>query len=319
MKRLFIVLIKYIPIIQMVGMLFNNILYCFSDIYIISYLLDFIIGNSITTTFLLYVCSYVFGFCKWHRFIITANIINLLIANLDAYYRIPISDIQLLIVYHFVAALFICISTYIHIKNNLAGTALGLGIGGLAVSLLNNGCNPLGIFGRNCGTNAGEVAIVANEQYLERKQCADFVELVNGMWQKAYDAQKARQDDRNILNTELFNIYSAMRNGFDAINAKHNEDAFNLYKYSRDSKDELSSEIGKLRTELAVLKATRPYQDALIQCDIRRVAEHADFNLWRRTCRMISGEVVLPNTSVIEGYASYNPCHMQSTTPTPAA
>lgn len=84
-------------------MLFNNILYCFSDIYIISYILDFIIGNSITTTFLLYVCSYVFGFCKWHRFIITANIINLLIANLDAYYRIPISDIQLLIVYHFVA------------------------------------------------------------------------------------------------------------------------------------------------------------------------------------------------------------------------
>ena len=74
---------------------------------------------------------------------------------------------------------------------------------------------------------------------------------------KAYDAQKARQDDRNVLNAELFSIYSAMRNGFDAINAKHNEDAFNLYKYSRDSKDELSSEIGELRTELAVLKATR--------------------------------------------------------------
>lgn len=125
-------------------------------------------------------------------------------------------------------------------SKGLAGTALGLGIGGLAVSLLNNGCNPLGIFGRNCGTNAGEVAIAANEQYLERKQCADFVELVNGMWQKAYDAQKARQDDRNVLNAELFSIYSAMRNGFDAINAKHNEDAFNLYKYSRDSKDELS-------------------------------------------------------------------------------
>lgn len=150
-------------------------------------------------------------------------------------------------------------------SKGLAGTALGLGIGGLAVSLLNNGCNPLGIFGRNCGTNAGEVAIAANEQYLERKQCADFVELVNGMWQKAYDAQKARQDDRNVLNAELFSIYSVMRNGFDAINAKHNEDAFNLYKYSRDSKDELSSEIGELRTELAVLKATRPYQDALIQ------------------------------------------------------
>lgn len=30
-------------------------------------------------------------------------------------------------------------------SKGLAGTALGLGIGGLAVSLLNNGCNPLGI------------------------------------------------------------------------------------------------------------------------------------------------------------------------------
>lgn len=35
-------------------------------------------------------------------------------------------------------------------SKGLAGTALGLGIGGLAVSLLNNGCNPLGIFGKIC-------------------------------------------------------------------------------------------------------------------------------------------------------------------------
>ena len=81
----------------------------------------------------------------------------------------------------------------------------------------------------------------------------------------------------------------------------------------------MSSEIGKLRTELAVLKATRPYQDALIQCDIRRVAEHADFNLFRRTCRMITGEVVLPNTPTVTGYPAYNPysCPAQSA-PAPA-
>lgn len=71
---------------------------------------------------------------------------------------------------------------------------------------------------------------------------------------------------------------------------------------------------------IGVLKATRPYQDALIQCDIRRVAEHADFNLWRRTCRMISGEVVLPNTPTVTGYASYNPCDCRNnSTQTPAA
>lgn len=85
-------------------------------------------------------------------------------------------------------------------------------------------------------------------------------------------------------------------------------------------KDELAGQIGELKTEVAVLKATRPYQDALIQCDIRRVAEHADFNLWRRTCRMISGEVVLPNTPTVTGYASYNPCDCRNnSTQTPAA
>ena len=73
-------------------------------------------------------------------------------------------------------------------------------------------------------------------------------------------------------------------------------------------------------SEVAVLKAIRPYQDALIQCDIRRVAENADFNLWRRTCRMISGEVVLPNTPTVTGYASYNPCGCnRPVTETPAA
>ena len=75
-----------------------------------------------------------------------------------------------------------------------------------------------------------------------------------------------------------------------------------------------------LKSEVAVLKAIRPYQDALIQCDIRRVAENADFNLWRRTCRMISGEVVLPNTPTVTGYASYNPCGCnRPVTETPAA
>lgn len=49
------------------------------------------------------------------------------------------------------------------------------------------------------------------------------------------------------------------------------------------------------------------------------VFEHADFNLWRRTCRMITGELVLPNEPTVTGYPSYNPCNRTSATPTPAA
>lgn len=58
---------------------------------------------------------------------------------------------------------------------------------------------------------------------------------------------------------------------------------------------------------------------SLIQSDIRRVAEHADFNLFRRTCRMITGELVLPNTPTVTGYPSYNPCRVDNSTSTPAA
>ena len=78
--------------------------------------LDFLLGNSIITTILLYICSYVFGFCKWHRLIITANFINLLIANIDSIYKINISDLQLLLVYYFIYAIFIIINTYNHIN-----------------------------------------------------------------------------------------------------------------------------------------------------------------------------------------------------------
>lgn len=57
-----------------------------------------------------------------------------------------------------------------------------------------------------------------------------------------YNEQGQRFNDRQVINQEMFGIYSAMRSGFDVINAKHNQDAFDLYKYSRDSKDELAGE-----------------------------------------------------------------------------
>lgn len=102
----------------MAGMLLNNTLYYFDIIKVFSYITDFVLGNSIITTFLLFVCSYLFNFCKWHRLIITANFINLMIANYDALLGIPISNLQLLCSYYIVAAIFIIISVYNHIKQN---------------------------------------------------------------------------------------------------------------------------------------------------------------------------------------------------------
>lgn len=112
---------KYMPIIQMVGMLFNNTLYYACDTYTTSYIIDFLVGNSLITTLLLYVCSYTFGFCKYYRIIITANFINVLIAVVDASTTLPISDIKLLLTYYIVASIFIIIATYSHVKQTRHG------------------------------------------------------------------------------------------------------------------------------------------------------------------------------------------------------
>lgn len=112
LKDIFVLLIKYIPIIQMVGMLINNSLFYFDICRSICYCMDFTIGNSIVATILLYICSNLFGFCNWHRLIITSNLINLLISFIDVLFHIPIKDHQLLILYFIVYTIFLFIIIY---------------------------------------------------------------------------------------------------------------------------------------------------------------------------------------------------------------
>lgn len=132
-------------------------------------------------------------------------------------------------------------------SKGVAGTALGLGIAGTALVLFNNGFGG-NLFGCRGVAADGAVAAasIANERYLERKQCADHVQFVNDMWRTSYNQQNQRFEDRQTINQEMFGIYSAMRNGFDIINATANKNAFDLYKYSRDNKDELAGQIGEL-------------------------------------------------------------------------
>lgn len=112
LKDVFVLLIKFIPIIQMVGMIFNNILFYFEICRPFCYCLDFVIGNSFINTFLLYVCSYIFGFCNWHRLLITSNFINLCIAGIDVLFTIPIEDHHLLCLYFAVYLIFLSIIIY---------------------------------------------------------------------------------------------------------------------------------------------------------------------------------------------------------------
>ena len=50
----------------MAGIIINNIMYSLES-RPINTIIDFTFGNSITTTLLFYICSYIFRFCNWHR------------------------------------------------------------------------------------------------------------------------------------------------------------------------------------------------------------------------------------------------------------
>lgn len=70
--------------------------------------------------------------------------------------------------------------------------------------------------------------------------------------------------NQNPEATPFFELYKGYRDADDAIKAKHNEDAFALYKYSRDGFDVMQKEIYDLKTRLAVQEAVQPWKDKSI-------------------------------------------------------
>lgn len=175
-------------------------------------------------------------------------------------------------------------------SKGLAGTALGFGIGGTVLGLLNGGLN---LIGNGRPYMAG--AAVATEK-------EDKCELINGMWQLAYNGQNARFADRQVLTGELFGLYKSQIDG-----------DFNNYKFSRDSFDVVMNRIGELEKNVAVLAVSQEYEKKLTKKEIQIASDWANFNLYRRTCRMITGTVVLPNTPTVTGFESASLCNNGST------
>ena len=61
-----------------------------------------------------------------------------------------------------------------------------------------------------------------------------------------------------------FGLYKGYRDADDQIIKAHNQDAFSLYKYSRDGFDVMQKEICDLKTRLAVAEAVEPWKNKSI-------------------------------------------------------
>lgn len=173
----------------------------------------------------------------------------------------------------------------------IIGTALG-GLLSIKDGLFN------GIFG---GGSKQDDCVPHGERYNERKEQEDYMALTKQYYENVIGNQA-------MVNQKFFDLYKMNVDTSFGLYKNHVDDSFALYKGQRDSKDELIAKINEVDKKVDMMAAVRPYQDALINCKIDNVATAADFNLARRTCRMIQGELVLPSTPTVTGYASYSPC-----------
>lgn len=108
-------LLKVMPMLLAAIYLINTVL-SYYDIVLPA--LSYIGGLSFIPLLFMYISSYVFRFCSYHRMFLHYIVINDLINLIDYYYTLPISDWELLILHMSIAGISLFIILYLYVKSN---------------------------------------------------------------------------------------------------------------------------------------------------------------------------------------------------------
>lgn len=108
-------LLKVMPMLLAAIYLVNTVL-SYYDIIIPA--LSYIGGLSFIPLVFMYVSSYVFRFCSYHRMFLHYIVVNDLINLTDYYYTLPISDWEFLILHMSVAGVSLFIILYLYVKGH---------------------------------------------------------------------------------------------------------------------------------------------------------------------------------------------------------
>lgn len=199
-----------------------------------------------------------------------------------------------------------------HNVNGKANAGLTLGIIGTALGAWNlfKGNNAT-LFGSSTPTNVNINGVLPSSPsafQVWEKESQDAFMLQKEICDYALLAQNERFNDRNVINQEMFGLYKLNQDGIKDTNDRITAELFALYKESRDKDEALKDRIAALESNVAVNTAIRPYQDQLIQCSIDRAYADSIAFTKDKTCKAIYGQVCLPNTPVVTGYAGANSC-----------
>lgn len=107
-------LLKVMPMLLAAIYLINTVL-SYYDIVLPA--LSYIGGLSFIPLLFMYISSYVFRFCSYHRMFLHYIVINDSINLIDYYYTLPISDWELLILHMSIAGISLFIILYLYVKS----------------------------------------------------------------------------------------------------------------------------------------------------------------------------------------------------------
>lgn len=108
-------LLKVMPMLLAAIYLVNTVL-SYYDIVVLA--LSYIGGLSFIPLVFMYISSYVFRFCSYHRMFLHYIVINDLINLIDYHYTLPISDWELLILHMSIAGISLFIILYLYVKGH---------------------------------------------------------------------------------------------------------------------------------------------------------------------------------------------------------
>lgn len=108
-------LLKVMPMLLATIYLVNTVL-SYYDIIVPA--LSYIGGLSFIPLVFMYISSYVFRFCSYHRMFLHYIAINNLINLIDYYYTLPISDWEMLILHMSIAGISLFIILYLYVKGH---------------------------------------------------------------------------------------------------------------------------------------------------------------------------------------------------------
>ena len=111
--KLMLVSLKLIPMLLAVCSMLNML---FDFFGIDSRIFSFVSGVSALPLAFLYLASYVFKFCIYHRMFLHYIVVNNTLMIIDYYFGIPVSNTFLLMLYLFVAGLFLFLVLYFYRK-----------------------------------------------------------------------------------------------------------------------------------------------------------------------------------------------------------